>query len=100
MPNRIGGTWSSPHGADAARAPAFRDPWIAYAGLSSDCSLLDRFHRLERLIEVADDVVAVLDADAEPDHFGCDARVPLLVRRHLSMRGGGRMARQRLRVAE
>ena len=37
--------------------------------------------RIERLIEVADDVVDVLDADAEPDHFRRHAGLPLFVRR-------------------
>src|SRR2546429_1062301 len=47
--------------------------------------------RVEGLIEVADDVVAVFDADAEADHLGPHPRLALLFRRHLSMggRGGG-----------
>src|SRR3989442_5012807 len=47
--------------------------------------------RVEGLIEVADDVVAVLDADAEADHLGPHPGLALLLGRHLSMggRGGG-----------
>src|SRR2546425_7324708 len=47
--------------------------------------------RVEGLIEVGDDVVAVLDADAEADHLGPHPGLALLLGRHLSMggRGGG-----------
>ena len=57
-------------------------------------------HRAERLIEVGDDVVDVLDADAEPDHLRRHAGLPLLLRRHLPVRGRRRMAGQRLGVAQ
>src|SRR5438105_3970513 len=58
-----------------------------------------RFGGIECLVEIADNVVDVLDADAEPDHFRPYAGLRLLLRRHLPVRGGGGMAGQRLRVA-
>ena len=44
----------------------------------------------ERLIEIGDDVIDVLDADAQPDGLRPDARLALLLGRHLPMgrRGG------------
>src|SRR5450631_3393786 len=45
--------------------------------------------RGQRLIEVRDDVVDMLDADAEPDHLGPHPGLALLLRRHLPMGGGG-----------
>ncbi len=59
-----------------------------------------RLRRSERLIEIRDDVVDVLDADAQPDRLRPHARHGLLLRRHLAMGGGGRMAGERLRVAD
>ena len=53
----------------------------------------------QRLIEIGDDVVDMLDADAEPDHFRPHAGLALLLGRHLPMRGRGRMAGERLGVA-
>src|SRR5438094_5436032 len=41
--------------------------------------------RGKRLIEILDDVIDVLDADAEPDHLGADASFALLFRRHLAV---------------
>ena len=58
-----------------------------------------RLRRRQRLIEVGDDVVDVLDADAEPDHFRPHAGLALLLGRHLPMRGRGRVAGERLGVA-
>src|SRR6185436_15841213 len=55
---------------------------------------------VERLVEIGDDVVRVLDADAEPDGLGPDAGLDLVGRRHLAMRRRGRMAGERLRVTE
>src|SRR5262249_28501937 len=55
--------------------------------------------RGQRLVEVVDDVVDVLDADAQPDHLGLDAGLELLVRRPLPMGGGSRVAGERFRVA-
>ena len=48
---------------------------------------------VERLLQICDDVVDVLDADAEANHFRHNAGVALLFRRHLPVSGGGRMAR-------
>jgi hypothetical protein len=53
----------------------------------------------ERLIEIGDDVVDVLDADAEPDHLRPHAGLGCSSRRHLPMRRRGRMAGERLGVA-
>ncbi len=53
----------------------------------------------ERLVEVGDDVVDVLDTDAQADHLRPHPGIALLLRRHLTMRGRGRVARQRLGVA-
>src|SRR5882724_1400519 len=55
--------------------------------------------RVEGLIEVADDVVDVFDADAEADHLGSHPGLALLLQRHLSMGGRGRVAGQGLGVA-
>src|SRR5579871_1025763 len=49
----------------------------------------------KRLVEVSDDVVDVLDADAEADRFGPDARLGLFFRRHLPVRGRSGMAGER-----
>src|SRR2546428_13070788 len=69
--------------------------WVIIGGL-----LALRVHRIERLIEIADDVVDVLDADAEPDHLWRDACVALLIRRHLSVCGRRGMTRERFGVAQ
>src|SRR5580693_4472670 len=55
--------------------------------------------RSERLVEIGEDVVDVLDADAEANHFRRYAGFELLFRRQLAVRGGGRMAGQRFGVA-
>src|SRR3989440_12701093 len=62
-------------------------------------SAIVRTRRPERLIEVGDDVIDVLDANAEPDHLGPDAGLALLFLRHLAVGGGGRMAGQRFGIA-
>src|SRR5262249_53963915 len=53
----------------------------------------------ERLVEIRDDVVDVLDADGEPDHFRPHAGFLLLLRRHLPVRGRSRVASERFGVA-
>src|SRR5690242_9112105 len=58
-----------------------------------------RLHGGERLIEIGQNVVDVLDADADADRLRPDARLLLLFGRHLPVRGRGRMARKRLGVA-
>src|ERR1700733_3198614 len=52
------------------------------------------------LIEVGEDVVDVLDSDAEADHLGQYARVALFFGGHLPMRCGSRMACERLCIAK
>src|ERR1700676_4602721 len=54
--------------------------------------------RGQRLIEIGDDVVDVLDPDAEPDHFRPDAGFFLLLGRHLPVRRRGRVAGERFGV--
>ncbi len=54
----------------------------------------------EGLVEIGDDVVDVFNADAEPYRFGKNAGLALVFRRHLTMRGGRRMAGERLRIAD
>src|SRR5271156_4914295 len=54
----------------------------------------------ERLIKISNDVVDMLDADAEPDGLRPHARRDLLLRRHLAMGRRGRMAGERLGVAD
>src|SRR5207302_889214 len=56
--------------------------------------------RVQRLIEVVDEVINVFDADAEPDRFGSYSSLALFFGRHLSMRAGGRVARQGFGVAQ
>ena len=55
--------------------------------------------RLQRLIQIGQDVVDVLQADAEADQFGRDAAGALLFLVELRMRRGGRVNRQALGVA-
>ena len=54
----------------------------------------------ERLIQIGEDVVDVLDADAQADAARADAGRQLFGRRHLAMSGGGRMAGERFRIAQ
>ena len=56
--------------------------------------------RIERLIEVTDDVVDVFDADTEPHRLGSDPGLALFFNRHLPMSGGGRMADQRFGITD
>src|SRR5438046_2460776 len=48
---------------------------------------MDSICGMERLIEVGDDVVNVLDSDAQPDRLGPHAGLFLLFGRHLPVRG-------------
>src|ERR1700677_3545779 len=48
---------------------------------------------VESLLQIFNDVVAVLDPYAEANHFRHNAGLALLFRRHLPVRGGGGMAR-------
>ena len=61
-------------------------------GLPSRCG--------QGLVEVLEDVVDVLDADAKPDDVRRDAGGLLLVLGHLPVRRRGRMRRQRAHVAD
>src|SRR6185312_4372182 len=54
----------------------------------------------ERLVDVLDDVLDMLDTDREADGFRQNAGHALLLRRHLAVRGGGRMAGKRFGVAD
>src|SRR5260370_11225938 len=56
--------------------------------------------RFKRLIEVADDVVNMFDADTEPHHLRSHPGLALFFNRHLPVGGRGRMAGQRFRVAQ
>jgi len=47
---------------------------------------------LQCLVQIGEDVVDVLDADAQADAAGGDARGQLFRRRHLPVGGRGRMA--------
>ena len=60
---------------------------------------MDSIRGMERLIEVGDDVVDVLDSYAQPDHLGPYAGLFLLFWRHLPVRGRCGMAGERFRVA-
>src|SRR5258708_943335 len=64
------------------------------------CSHEPALGRRQRLVDVGDDVIDVLDADAEADRFWINAGRLLLVRRHLAMRCRGRMASERFRVTD
>ena len=66
------------------------------------CALLFDFMilaLLQRLTEILENVVDVLDAHAEPNHLRRDANLRLLLRRELPVRSGRRMTRQRLGIA-
>jgi hypothetical protein len=54
----------------------------------------------QRPIQVLDDVLDMLDADAEADRFGSNTGAFQLLRSHLPVRGGGRMAAERSGVAD
>src|SRR5271154_2355863 len=54
----------------------------------------------QRLIEIFEYVLNVLDADTEPDCFRADASSTLLLRSHLPMGGRSGMAAQRAGVAD
>src|SRR5580698_8770723 len=56
--------------------------------------------RAERLVEIRENVVDVLDADAQADASRTDARGELLLGVHLTVGGGGRVTGERFRVAE
>src|SRR5215469_16991889 len=53
----------------------------------------------KRLLKIGDDVVDMLDADAEADRLRPHAGMRLLLARHLPMRGRGGMTGERLGVA-
>src|SRR6202049_4314264 len=55
---------------------------------------------LERLVEIGEDVVDVLDAHAQANTAGCHPRGQLLLRRHLPMCRRCRVAGKRLRIAQ
>src|SRR5271156_4099053 len=55
---------------------------------------------VKRLLEVADDVVLVLDADREPDHVGAGAGLHLLRIAKLAMGGRRWMDDQRTSVTD
>src|SRR5437870_13737737 len=54
---------------------------------------------LQRLTKISNNVVDVLDADAEPNHLWCYTYLLLFFRRQLPVRGGCRMTCQRLGIA-
>ena len=62
------------------------------------CAL--RFRRGQSLVKIGYDVINVLYADRETDHFRPYTSAFLLLRRHLPVRGRGRMAGERLGVAD
>ena len=57
-------------------------------------------HSGQSLIQIFDNVGGMFDTDADPDHLRPDAGLALLVRCHLPMRGRGRMAGERFRIAD
>ncbi len=54
----------------------------------------------QRPIQVLDDVLDMLDADAEADRFGANTGAFQLLRSHLPVRGRGGMAAERSGVAD
>src|SRR5580658_7314051 len=55
---------------------------------------------VEGLLQIGNDVVDVLDADAQANQLRGNAGVALFFGRHLPVSGGGRVARERLGIAE
>ena len=53
---------------------------------------------LQRLFDIVQDVIDMLQADGESDEVGCNARGQLLLRGLLLVRRGGRMDCQRLGI--
>src|SRR3712207_7579068 len=56
--------------------------------------------RVQRLVEVGDDVARVLDADRQAHEVGRHAGRDLLLGRELPVRGGGRVDHEAPRVAQ
>ena len=54
----------------------------------------------QRLVQVRDDVVCILDPDGQSDHFRPRARSPLLLFRQLAVHHAGRVGHERAAVAE
>ncbi len=54
---------------------------------------------VESLAEIGDDVIDMLDAHAQPNHFRSNTDLLLFFRRQLAVSGGGRMTSQRLGIA-
>ena len=71
--------------------------------LVSLISPLHLFHwstLLQRLPQIPQNILNILDADAQPDEVGADARAGHLVFAELAVGGGGRVDRQALGVAD
>jgi hypothetical protein len=74
------------------RGGGFRALFSAVVSASS--SPLPQARRLERLRQIHDQIVGMLDADAEADGAFADAEAGAQVCRHAGMGGGSRVARQ------
>jgi len=53
--------------------------------MTATISLVTSYRLSQRLIEIAYDIVCMFDPNAEPNHLGADAGLPLLLGRHLAM---------------
>ena len=71
-----------------------------HAALRAGSRSRDAAGGVERLREIADDVVGMFEADRKPHVAGRHAGRELLVGVELLMRGRGRMDRERARVAD
>ena len=60
----------------------------------------DRVRRVQRLIQVFDDVIDMLNTDAKPDSLRRDASLALLFDRHLAMGRGGGMTGERFGITQ
>src|ERR1700761_1571192 len=57
-----------------------------------------RLRGRQRLVEIGDDVVDMLNADGKPNHLRLDARLAMLLGRHLPVRGRSWVAGERLGI--
>ena len=57
-------------------------------------------HFFQRLIQIPEDILDILDPDAQADEIRRDPGADLLLIRKLAVRGAGRMDRQRPGIAD
>src|SRR6202046_4007055 len=104
--NACGSSWVS-HSSMRLRSGASGNKAADGSGKGREFNIASRRRLLgladchsERLVQIGDDVVDVLEAHAQATASRRPARGELLGRRHLPMGGRGGMAGERLRIAQ